>query len=38
MVIFGFSGTADMEEDINKLCGLLEKYCDGQEFETAVID
>ena len=37
MVIFGFSGSMDMEEDVKKLCDLLEKYCSGQEFETMII-
>lgn len=37
MVIFGFSGASGMEKDVRKLCGLLEKYCYGKEFETAVI-
>ncbi|MDO4338799.1 MAG: phenylalanine--tRNA ligase beta subunit-related protein [Eubacteriales bacterium] len=37
MVIFGFSGTDHMEEDLKELCSLLEKYCNGREFETAII-
>lgn len=37
MVIFGFSGTAHMEEDLQELCSVLAKYCNGRDFETAII-
>lgn len=38
MVIFGFAGTAHMEEDLQELCGLLFKYCKGHDFETRIIE
>lgn len=38
MVIFGFAGKEHMEEDIQELCILLEKYCQAMEIETAVVE
>lgn len=38
MVIFGFAGKDRMEEDVEELRGLLEKYCEGSGFETAIVE
>lgn len=38
MVIFGFAGTDHMEEDLQELRVLLEKYCQGHDFETGIIE
>lgn len=37
MVIFGFSGTDGMEEDLKGLAALLEKYCAATDIETKII-
>lgn len=37
MVIYGFAGTLGMEADLRELCGLLEKYCRGCDFETMIL-
>lgn len=37
MVIFGFSGTDGMEEDLKELAVLLEKYCAAADIETKII-
>lgn len=37
MVIFGFSGTDGMEEDLKELAALLEKYCAAADIETKII-
>ena len=37
MVIFGFSGTDGMEEDLSELAALLEKYCAAADVEKKII-
>lgn len=38
MVIFGFAGTEGMENDLEELKTLLQKYCGGSEFEIAIVE
>lgn len=38
MVIFGFSGKDGMKEDLVELVRLLEKYCEGSEVDTWILE